>query len=65
MASTIFVVSFVAVGVGMGVGLLEHWVQLCLVRQASIAIVGPAIIIVEAAITSYYFSMVSPLCHGC
>jgi hypothetical protein len=61
MVANAFVVSFVAIDVGMVVGALGTNIFGLI---GPIVIVGLVIATIGVATTSYYFSIVSPLCLG-
>ncbi len=64
MVTNAFVVSFVAIDVGMDVGAVGALCTNIFGLIAPIAIVGLITGPIGAAITSYYFFIVSPLCLG-
>ncbi len=64
MVANAFVISFATTNVGMGVGVVGALGTNIFGLIGLIAIVGLVTATIEAAITCYYFSIVSPLCLG-
>ncbi len=64
MVANAFVVGFVATNVGMGVRVVGALSTNIFGLICPITIVGLVTATIEASITCYYFSIVSPLCLG-